>query len=247
MPALTHDEMKLDILVFAAHPDDAELGCGGTIVRHTRRGEKVGIIDFTRGELGTRGTPEIRETEAAESAKILGVSVRENLNLPDGFFQNDPASQLVVVRAIRKYQPRVIVANAIHDRHIDHGKGASLGYDASFLSGLVKIETLDDNGKRQDPWRPDAVYHYVQSHYIKPDFVVDISSEWETKMKAIRAFRSQFFDPQSNEPETYISKPGFLKMVEARAVEYGQGIGSMYGEGFTTRRFIGVDNLFQLK
>ena len=239
--------MKLDILVLAAHPDDAELGCGGTIARHTRRGHKVGIIDFTRGELGTRGTPETRLREAAESAKILGVSMRENLDLKDGFFQNDAQSQLTVIRAIRKYQPRIILANAVYDRHIDHGKGANLAYDASFLSGLIKVETRDDNGNIQKPWRPDAVYHYVQSQFIKPDFVVDISSEWEIKMKAIKAFASQFFNPDSKEPETYISTPGFLKMLEARAVEYGHAIGVTYGEGFTAHRFIGVDNLFDLR
>lgn len=239
--------MKLDILVFASHPDDAELGCGGTIAKHTGLGDKVGIIDLTRGELGTRGTPETRREEAAQSANILGVSARENLKLRDGFFQNDTESQLVLIQAIRKYQPRIILANAVQDRHIDHGKGASLVYDASFLSGLVKIETFDDEGNNQKPWRPDAVYHYVQSQFIKPDFVVDISAQWEMKMKAVRAFGSQFFNPDSKEPETYISKPGFLKMLEARAIEYGHAIGADYGEGFTVRRLIGVENLFKLK
>jgi bacillithiol biosynthesis deacetylase BshB1 len=239
--------MKLDILVLAAHPDDAELGCGGTIALHTGIGDKVGIIDFTRGELGTRGTPNMREQEAKESADILGVAIRENLQLKDGFFQNNPESQLTVLKAIRQYQPRIILANAIHDRHIDHAKGASLAYDASFLSGLAKIESFDADGRKQAPWRPDAVYHYVQSHFILPDFVVDISSQWETKMKAVKAFKSQFFDPASNEPETYISKPGFLKMLEARAVEFGHAIGATYGEGFTVRRFPGVSNLFDLK
>src|SRR5688500_14784859 len=165
--------MKLDILVFASHPDDAELGCGGTIAKHTSQGYKVGIVDLTRGELGTRGTPETRQKEAADSAKILGVSVRENLGLPDGFFQNNSESQLAVIRAIRNYQPRIILANAVFDRHIDHGKGASLAYDASFLSGLIKIETVSAEGKKQAPWRPEAVYHYVQSQFISPDFVVD--------------------------------------------------------------------------
>jgi bacillithiol biosynthesis deacetylase BshB1 len=239
--------MKLDILVLAAHPDDAELGCGGTIALHTSLGHKVGIIDFTRGELGTRGTPDTREEEAKQSADILGASVRENLQLKDGFFQNDPVSQLTVLKVIRQYQPRIILANAIYDRHIDHAKGASLAYDASFLSGLAKIETLDVHGRKQSPWRPDAVYHYVQSHFILPDFVVDISSHWETKMKAVKAFKSQFFNPASHEPETYISKPGFLKMLEARAVEYGHAIGATYGEGFTVRRFPGVSSLFDLK
>lgn len=238
--------MKLDILVLAAHPDDAELGCGGTIAKHTSLGHKVGIIDFTLGELGTRGTPQTRQQEATESARILGVSLRENLQLKDGFFQNDAASQLVVLKVIRKYQPRIILANAVYDRHIDHAKGASLAYDASFLSGLIKIQSEDDAGKMQSAWRPEAVYHYVQSQFIKPDFVVDISNEWESKMKAIKVFKSQFFDPQSNEPETYISKPGFLKMLEARAVEYGHAIGVTYGEGFTVHRFPGVKNLFDL-
>lgn len=239
--------MKLDILVLASHPDDAELGCGGTIARHITLGHKVGIVDLTRGELGTRGTPETRQREAEEAAQILKVSIRENLALRDGFFQNDPESQLTVIRAIRKYQPKIILANAVYDRHIDHSKGASLAYDASFLSGLIKIETRDDEGAAQKPWRPDAVYHYVQSQFITPDFVVDITDQWETKMSAIKAFGSQFFNPGSKEPETYISKPGFLRMVEARAVEYGHAIGVSYGEGFTVRRFIGVDSLFDLK
>lgn len=239
--------MKLDILVLAAHPDDAELGCGGTIAKHTALGHKVGIADLTRGELGTRGTPEIREQEASDSARILGVSVRENLQLADGFFQNDPDSQRILIRAVRKYQPRIVLLNARTDRHIDHGKGASLAYDASFLAGLEKIETLDESGVKQKPWRPEVVYHYIQSQFIVPDFVVDISAEWDLKMKAIKAFKSQFFDPDSQEPETYISKPGFLKMLEARAVEYGHAIGATYGEGFTARRFIGVTSLFDLR
>lgn len=239
--------MKLDILVLASHPDDAELGSGGTIAKHIALGHKVGIVDLTRGELGTRGTPETREHEAKESARILGVSVRENLGLKDGFFQNDTGSQLMVIRAIRKYQPRIILANAIYDRHVDHGKGASLAYDASFLSGLVKIETRDAQGSPQHPWRPEAVYHYVQSQFITPDFVVDVTDHWETKMKAIKAFGSQFFNPDSKEPETYISKPGFLRMIEARGIEYGHAIGATYGEGFTVRRFLGVNSLFDLK
>jgi bacillithiol biosynthesis deacetylase BshB1 len=239
--------MKLDILVFASHPDDAELGCGGTIAKHTSLGDKVGIVDLTRGELGTRGTPETRQQEADASAQILGLLARENLNLADGFFQNTPESQLHLIRAIRKYQPRIILANAVYDRHIDHGKGASLAYDASFLAGLVKIETTDEQGHAQLPWRPEAVYHYVQSQFISPDFVVDISQHWETKMKAVKAFSSQFFNPDSKEPETYISKPGFLRMLEARAAEYGHAIGATYGEGFTVRRLVGVDNLFDLK
>lgn len=239
--------MKLDILVLASHPDDAELGCGGTIAKQVSLGDKVGIVDLTRGELGTRGTPETRHKEASASAEILGVVVRENLALPDGLFQNTPETQLSVVRAIRKFQPRIVLANAVTDRHIDHGKGANLANDAAFLSGLMKIETTDEHGNRQVAWRPDAVYHYVQSQFIAPDFVVDISAHWDTKMKAVKAFSSQFFDPNSKEPETYISKPGFLKMLEARAVEYGHAIGVDYGEGFTVRRLIGITNLFHLR
>jgi bacillithiol biosynthesis deacetylase BshB1 len=237
--------MKLDILVLAAHPDDAELGAGGTIARHVALGHKVGIVDLTRGELGTRGTPETREQEAAESAKILGVSVRENLDLKDGYFQNNPETQLTVIRAIRKYQPKIVLANAILDRHIDHGKGAQLAFDACFLSGLIKIETYDGNGI-QSPWRPEAVYHYIQSQLIEPDFIVNIADFWEKKMESIRAFKTQFFDPGSTQPETYISKPGFIKMIEARAVEFGHAIGTSHGEGFTVRRYPGVNSLFDL-
>lgn len=239
--------MKLDLLVIAAHPDDAEISCAGTIAKHVAMGYKVGIVDLTRGELGTRGTPEIRAAEAAEAAKILGVSVRDNLGLKDGFFQNDPTHQLAVVRAVRKYQPSIVLANAVYDRHIDHGKGASLAYDACFLSGLVRIETKDDDGKKQQPWRPSAVYHYIQSVYIEPDFIVDVSDHWETKMKAIRAFKSQFYDPNSNDPATYISSPHFIKMLEARAIDLGHAIGGLYGEGFTVRRYPGVNSLFDLR
>ena len=239
--------MKLDILVLAAHPDDAEISCAGTIASHVAMGRKVGIVDFTKGELGTRGTVEIRAKEAAASAAILGVSVRENLGLKDGFFQNDPTHQLAVVRAIRKYQPSIVLANAIHDRHIDHGKGAALAHDACFLSGLIRIETLDDEGKKQAPWRPAAVYHYIQSLYIEPDFIVDVSDYWHIKMEALKAFRSQFYDPQSDETETYISSPSFIKMVEARAIDWGHAIGTKYGEGFTTRRYPGVNSLFDLR
>jgi N-acetylglucosamine malate deacetylase 1 len=238
--------MKLDILVLAAHPDDVELGAGGTIAKHIAMGYSVGVIDFTRGELGTRGTPELRADEAAAAAKILGVSVRENLGLADGFFQNDPAHQMPVIRAIRKYRPAIVIANAISDRHIDHGKGASLAYDASFLSGLTKIETLDDDGHPQQAWRPRVVYHYIQSHFLKPDLVVDISDHFKVKMDSIRAFKSQFFDPHSNEPQTYISNPGFMRMIESRAQELGHSIGVEYGEGFTVRRVPGVKSLFDL-
>ena len=237
--------MKLDILVLAAHPDDAELGCGGTILNHVAAGYKVGIVDFTRGELGTRGTPKTREQEALDSAKILGLTTRENLNLPDGFFQNSKEYQLAVIKAVRKYQPSVVLANATYDRHPDHGRGSDLAFESCFLSGLTKIETKDENGK-QIAWRPTALYHYIQSQFIEPAFVVDISETWEKKLEAIRAFKSQFFDPSSKEPETYISKPGFLKMLEARAVEMGHAIGVKHGEGFVARRWLGVKSLFDI-
>ncbi|CAN5304367.1 bacillithiol biosynthesis deacetylase BshB1 [soil metagenome] len=237
--------IKLDILVIASHPDDAELGCGGTIIKHIAAGKKVGVVDLTRGELGTRGTAQTRDQEAVDAAKILGLSVRENLNLPDGFFVNSKEHQLEVVKAIRKYQPEIVLANARYDRHPDHGRGSDLAYEAAFLSGLKKVETAID-GVKQAPWRPKALYHYIQSEFIVPDFVVDITGTWEKKMEAIRAFRTQFYDPTSKEPETYISKPGFQKLLEARAIEFGHTIGVEHGEGFTTRRWVGVKSLFDL-
>lgn len=237
--------MKLDILVLAAHPDDAELGCGGTIAKHIALGHKVGIVDLTRGELGTRGTIQTRDGEAAESSKILGISARENLNLKDGFFNSSLEDQLAIVRIIRKYQPEIILANAIYDRHPDHGKGATIAFEANFLAALPKIESSLD-GKLQMAWRPKALYHYIQSQYLKPDFIVDISNFMEIKMTAIRAYKTQFYDPHSSEPNTYISNPGFLKMVESRAQEMGYAIGANYGEGFTIRKSIGVKSLFDI-
>ncbi len=237
--------IKLDILVLASHPDDAELGCGGTIIKHVAAGKKVGVVDLTRGELGTRGTSQTRDQEAADAAKILGLAVRENLNLPDGFFVNSKEHQLEVVKAIRKYQPEIVLANARYDRHPDHGRGSDLAYEAGFLSGLKKVETAID-GEQQAPWRPKALYHYIQSEFVVPDFVVDITGTWEKKMEAVRAFRTQFYDPTSKEPETYISKPGFQKLLEARAIEFGHTIGVEHGEGFTTRRWVGVKSLFDL-
>ncbi len=238
--------MKLDILVLAAHPDDAELGCGGTLAKHVALGNTVGVIDFTRGELGTRGTIETRDEEAKNSASILGLTVRENLNLKDGFFHNDESHQKEVIRIIRKYQPDIVLANAIYDRHPDHGKGASLSFDACFYSGLSKITTTDA-GVVQEAWRPKLLYHFIQSQLIQPDFIVDVSDYWETKMKAIRAFKTQFYDATSQEPETYISNPAFMDLLEARGHEFGHAIGVRYGEGFTVRRVLGVDNLLSLR
>ncbi len=223
--------MKLDILVMAAHPDDAELSCAGTILKHIAAGKKVGIVDFTRGELGTRGTPEIRLQESADATKILGLHARENLGIRDGFFRNDEETQLKLIEVIRKYQPDIVLANALEDRHPDHGKGAQLAIDACFLSGLRQIKTGD-----LPAWRPAQVYHYIQDRYLEPDFVVDISAHWDQKEAAIRAFKSQFFDPNSAEPASYISSPDFLNFIQARAMEMGHKIGVKYGEGFQSQK-----------
>ena len=237
---------KLDILVIAAHPDDAELGCSGTIAAHIAKGFKVGIVDLTHGEMGTRGTPEIRLQEAADAAKILGLSARENLGFKDIYFKDDEAHQLELIKVIRKYQPEIVLANAITDRHPDHGKGASLASNACFMSGLRKIET-ELNGVAQQAWRPKFVYHYIQNNYIQPDFIVDISAHWDTKVASIMAFKSQFYDPASQEPASFISSPEFLPFIESRSRELGHRIMVKYGEGFTVERFIGVDNLFDLR
>ena len=238
--------MKLDILVFAVHPDDAELGCSGTILKHIALGKKVGIVDFTRGELGTRGTAETRDEEAAESAQILGLHARENLRFKDGFFKNDEAHQLEVIKMVRKYQPEIILTNALHDRHPDHGRAGDLANDAIFLSGLIKIETTLD-GVAQTAWRPKLVLQYIQDRYIKPDIIIDITDFMDQKEKSIRAFKTQFDSPDMKEPQTYISSPEFLDSVTGRAREYGKQIGVKYGEGFTSRKLLGVDNLFNLK
>lgn len=238
--------MKLDILVIAAHPDDAELGCSGTIAAHIAKGYKVGIVDLTQGEMGTRGTPEIRLQESAEAAKILGLSARENMGFKDIFFKDDEAHQLELIKVIRKYQPEIVLANAITDRHPDHGKGSSLASNTCFMSGLRRIETQLD-GKVQDPWRPKFVYHYIQNNYINPDFIVDITDFWDTKVASIMAFKSQFFNPESKEPASFISSPEFLPFIESRSREMGHRIYTKYGEGFTIERFIGVKDLFDLK
>ena len=238
-------DIKLDILVMAAHPDDAELSCSGTILSYIAQGKKVGIVDFTRGEMGTRGTPEIRLQESNDATKILGLHARENLGLADGFFQNDQASQLILMEVIRRYRPEIVLANALEDRHPDHGKGAKLAIDACFLSGLRMIPTTDSHSKsEQAAWRPKHVYHYIQDRYLEPDFVIDITEHWETKEQSIRAFKSQFFDPNSKEPNSYISSPDFLSFIQARAQEMGHKIGVKYGEGFQSQKTIQVTNLF---
>ena len=237
---------KLDVLVFAAHPDDAELGCYGTIAAQIAQGNKVGIVDFTQGEMGTRGTPELRLQEAEDAAKILGLAARENMGFQDVFFKDDEEHQLKLIQVIRKYQPEIVLANAINDRHPDHGKGSSLASKACFMSGLTKIETFQDR-VMQSPWRPKFVYHYIQNNYIEPDFIVDISDFWEIKIKSIAAFGSQFYNPKSQEPASFISSSEFLPFIESRARELGHRINTKYGEGFTVERFIGVSNLFDLK
>ncbi len=238
--------LKLDILVLPVHPDDAELGCAGTILKHIAQGKKVGIVDLTRGELGTRGSAEIRDKEAATSAKILGLAARENLGLPDGFFENTKQYQLKIIEAIRKYQPEIIITNAYHDRHPDHGRASDLVETSTFLAGLRKIETYTD-GELQEPWRPNLLLHFIQDEYIKPDVLVDVTDYWDKKVESINAFSSQFFNPNwENEPQTYISSPEFMQIIEARAREYGKVIKVKYAEGFTSRRIMGVKSLFDL-
>lgn len=238
--------LKLDILVVAAHPDDAELGCSGTIASQVAKGHQVGIIDLTHGEMGTRGTPELRLQEAAQAAELLGITVRENMGFKDVFFQDDEEHQLKLIQVIRKFQPDIVLANAISDRHPDHGKGSSLATNACFMSGLSKIETWNE-GVKQAPWRPKFVYHYIQNNYIQPDFIVDISAFWDKKIASIAAFKSQFYNPESQEPASFISSPEFLPFIESRAREFGHRIEVKYGEGFTVERFIGVSDLFDLK
>jgi len=240
--------MKLDILAIGAHPDDVELGCGATIAKEISIGKKVGIIDLTRGELGTRGTAETRDIESAEAAKILKVAVRTNMEFADGFFINDKQHQLELIKMIRKYRPEIVLCNAIDDRHIDHGKGSKLVSDACFLSGLMKIDTKcpDDDGW-QEPWRPKHVYHYIQWKHIDPDFVVDVSSYIDKKVEAILAYRTQFFDKNSKEPETPISSKNFTDSIEYRARDLGRLIGVEHAEGFTVERYPAVDSLFDLK
>ncbi|MGB3849185.1 MAG: bacillithiol biosynthesis deacetylase BshB1 [Tunicatimonas sp.] len=234
--------MKLDILALAAHPDDTELGCAGTLAAHVAAGQRVGIVDFTQGELGTRGTPELRAQEAEASRQVLGVAVRHNLGFADGFFINDKMHQLEVAKMIRQYRPDVVLANAIYDRHPDHGRGAELARDACFIAGLRQVETRW-KGETQEAWRPARVYHYIQAYAIKPDFVVDVSEHWETKMRAIRSFSSQFGQSPSDEPETYLTSPIFLQFIEARAKELGHSVGVAYGEGFTAAQPLGIKQL----
>ncbi|WP_278035364.1 bacillithiol biosynthesis deacetylase BshB1 [Flavobacterium nitratireducens] len=237
--------MKLDILAFGAHPDDVELGCAGTILKEVSLGKKVGIIDLTRGELGTRGSAAIRDEEAKAAAAILGVSVRENLAMRDGFFVNDEKHQLEIIKRIRKYQPDIVLCNAIDDRHIDHAKGSKLVSDACFLSGLIKIETELD-GQLQKAWRPKLVYHYIQWKNIEPDFVVDITGFTDKKIESILAYRSQFYDPNSTEPESPITSKNFFESLNYRSRDLGRLVGLNYAEGFTVERCLAVNSLADL-
>lgn len=234
---------KLDILAIAAHPDDVELSCAGTLISHINQGYQAGIVDLTRGEMGTRGTPEQRLQEASDAADIMGLAVRENLRLQDSFFVNDNDTQTEVIKVLRKYRPEIVITNAPYDRHPDHGRGSRLVEESFFKSGLKMLET-EIEGERQEAWRPKKLYHMIQSVSLQPDFIVDISQSHEQKLEAIRAYKSQFYDPNSTEPETYISNPQFMKMIEARAIEFGHRIQVAFGEGFVQNQFLGVKDLF---
>jgi len=237
---------KVDILAIAAHPDDVELGASGTLMKHIAQGKTAAIVDLTQGEMGSRGTIQTRYEEAAAASEILGVKHRVNLMMEDGFFEMNESNKLKIIEQIRRFQPEIVLANAMSDRHPDHGRAGKLISDACFLSGLIKVETEWD-GEQQTAHRPKAVYHYIQDYYIKPDFVVDVTEYFDRKMEAILAYKTQFFDPNSSEPETPISSKGFLDSVKARMLEYGRPIGVKYAEGFTVERFIGVNDLFDLK
>lgn len=238
--------MKIDILAVGVHPDDVELSCAGTILRHIAARKKVGILDLTKGELGTRGTAEIRTKEAKRAAKVLGVSFRDQMDLADGFFSNNEESQLAIIKKIRQYQPEVVLCNAISDRHPDHGRAGKLVADACFYSGLIKIGTVQGKTE-QKAWRPKAVYHYIQDNFIHPDFVIDVTKYMDKKMEAIHAFESQFYNPNSKEPVTAISGPEFMEAVKAKNSIWGRSIGVRYAEGFNVNRTLGVDSLFHLK
>lgn len=236
---------QVDILVFAAHPDDAELSCSGTIMKHVANGLTVAIVDLTQGELGSRGTIETRYSEAKEASKLMGISHRHNLKMQDGWFEINEENKRLIIEQIRRFQPKIILANALSDRHPDHGRGGKLVSEACFLSGLKMIETSWD-GKSQSAYRPKAVYHYIQDYYIKPDFVVDVTDFVDRKIETIQAFKTQFFDPNSKEPQTPISGEDFLDFIKSRMREFGRPAGMQFAEGFTVERFIGVENLMDL-
>ena len=233
--------MKVDILVFGAHPDDVELGCGGTVIKLVEQGEKVGIIDLTRGELGTRGTAQSRKVECENATKILGVRVRENMDFKDGFFENDEGHKLALIKKIRDYQPEIVIANAPSDRHPDHGRASQIVVDACFLSGLEKVNA------KQKVWRPKAIYHYIQFNHLQPDFVIDISRQMEKKIEAVKAYKTQFYNSDSKETETIISKKGFLESVKYRAQDLGRQANCEFAEGFIAHQMLKVDSFFDIK
>ncbi len=234
---------QLDMLAIGVHPDDVELGCAGALLQAIAEGKKVGIVDLTRGELGTRGTAETRAEESALAAKILGVHVRENLGMADGFFKNDEDHQRQLIEVIRRYRPSIVLANAPEDRHPDHGRSAQLISDACFLSGLRKIITTDANGNEQEAFRPSYVFHYIQDRFLEPSFVIDISAHFDQKMESILAYATQFHNPALNEPNTYISSPAFLETVKSRALSFGKRIGVQYAEGFISTKWLGVKSM----
>ena len=235
--------MKIDLLAFGVHPDDVELGCAGVLLSEKKNGKNIGIIDLTQGELGTRGTAETRKLEAADAAKILQVDVRENLMMADGFFENNEINQRKIITVLRKYRPEIIFCNAPEDRHPDHGRSAKMVEVAAFLAGLSKIETFC-NDQLQKPWRPKYVFNFIQDRYLKPDFVIDISDELEQKIESVKAYKTQFFNPDAQGgPQTYISSPEFLDSVTARAAMFGKMIGVKYGEGFLSNKMIGFKNI----
>ena len=240
--------MKLDILAIGVHPDDVELGCSGVLIKEIRNGKKVGVLDLTQGELGSRGTIETRYEEAAKAAMIMGIHVRENLKMRDGFFRNDEEHQKRLISAIRKYQPEILFANSLEDRHPDHGRAAKLIVDSSFLSGLIKVETENESGEKQDAWRPKYVFHYIQDRYHEPDFIMDISDVFEQRMEAIKAYTTQFYNPENEDdgPQTYISTSSFLESIIARARMIGKKIGVEYGEGFNSQKNIGLKDFESL-
>lgn len=237
---------KLHILAIAAHPDDVELGCAGTLIKHARRGQAVGIVDLTEGELGTRGSVTERYKEAADAAKIMGIAVRDNLRLRDGFFRNDESHQLRVIQAIRKFRPEIVITNAPEDRHPDHGRGYALVSDACFLAGLRRIETLDEEGQPQEAWRPKRVFSMIQDRQLEPSFVVDISDTFDVKMQAIQAYTSQFYNKESGEPITYIATQNFTEQIRFRDSLQGKRIGRAFAEGFISVNIPGVDSLDSL-
>jgi len=238
--------MKLDILAFAAHPDDVELSASGTLLKYIAEGKKVGIIDLTRGELGSRGTATTRSLEAENAGKLMGLSVRDNLDLADGFFDDSFDTKMRIIQQIRKYQPDIVLANAMSDRHPDHGRAGKIVADASFLSGLLKIQSAEDDIP-QAPFRPQLLLHYIQDHYLKPDIVIDVSDFMEQKIKVIKAFTTQFYDPNFDGPETPISGEDFFDFIKGRMMTLGRPIGAKYAEGFTCDRILGVDDLFDLR